>query len=191
MTAMQVAQRMTADEFIAAPVPEHGRPWNLVGGEVVVTDPPPVHAYVQMAILGALLRWVDSSSGSGTLFPSLDVKIDDHNVFIPDTMWYADGREPAPGDEPPSPMPDIAVEIRSRSTWRYDVGAKRAGYERAGLPELWLVDTEAQTILALRRSRRDQHDFDISQQYESGDELTSPQLPDFSIDVDAVFAKVT
>lgn len=36
---MTVAQRMTADEFLQAPVPDHGRPWNLVDGEVVMNHP--------------------------------------------------------------------------------------------------------------------------------------------------------
>ena len=44
-------------------------------------------------------------------------------------------------------MPDIAVEVRSPSTWRYDIGAKKSGYERRGLPELWLVDTRADEVL--------------------------------------------
>jgi hypothetical protein len=38
-------------------------------------------------------------------------------------------------------LPDLAVEVRSPSTWRYDVGKKKATYERGGLPELWPVDT--------------------------------------------------
>ena len=50
-------------------------------------------------------------------------------------------------------MPDLAVEVRSPSTWRYDVGAKKDGYERHGLPELWLVDTEARSVLVYRRAR--------------------------------------
>jgi hypothetical protein len=34
---------------------------------------------------------------------------------------------------PPSPLPQLAAEVRSPSTWRYDIGAMNAGYERDGL----------------------------------------------------------
>ena len=51
--------------------------------------------------------------------------------------------------------PDLAAEIRSASNWRYDLGAKKPGYERLGLPELWLVDTSRRTVLVYRRSGPD------------------------------------
>jgi hypothetical protein len=38
MSAVPVAERMTAAEFLQLPVPERGRPWNLVAGEVVVNE---------------------------------------------------------------------------------------------------------------------------------------------------------
>lgn len=37
--------------------------------------------------------------------------------------------------------PQLAVEVRSESTWRFDVGPKKRVYEEAGLGEQWLVDT--------------------------------------------------
>ena len=49
-------------------------------------------------------------------------------------------------------LPDLAIEIRSPSTWRYDIGAKKSVYEREGLPELWLVDGDANVVLVFRRS---------------------------------------
>lgn len=188
MTAMQVAQHMTADEFIAAPEPGYGRPWNLINGDVVVNDPAPLHAHAQIAIVRALLRWLDGPRGSGTLLPGLDVKLDERNVFVPDTMWYSADRAPSRGAKPPSPMPDLAVEVRSPSTWRYDVGAKRDGYEAHGLPELWLVDTESETILVYRRSKPSSPKFDVALELGAGETLTSPQLPGFELPIEAVFA---
>ena len=43
MTVMPIAQAMTAEEFINLPVSEHGRPWSLVEGEVVVNEPTFLH----------------------------------------------------------------------------------------------------------------------------------------------------
>lgn len=85
-------------------------------------------------------------------------------------------------------MPDLAVEVRSPSTWRFDIGAKKANYERHGLAELWLVDTAADVVLVFRRSVPDATRFDISLELTSADALTSPLLPGFSLLVGEIFA---
>ena len=80
--------------------------------------------------------------------------------------------------------PDLAVEIRSASNWRYDLGAKKAGYERLGLPELWLVDTSRRTVLVYRRSGPDGAVYDPAEELGGSDELTSPQPAGFAVRVD-------
>jgi Uma2 family endonuclease len=44
----------------------------------------------------------------------------------------------------------------------HDVGVKKRVYEDGGLPELWLVDDAAETVLVYRRSRRDAPTFDVA-----------------------------
>ena len=85
-------------------------------------------------------------------------------------------------------MPALAAEIRSPSTWRYDLGAKKAGYERHGLAELWLLDTVAESVLVFRRSLPPAASFDVALELSGGEQLTSPLLPDFAVAVDDVFA---
>ena len=84
-------------------------------------------------------------------------------------------------------MPDIGAEVRSPSTWRFDIGAKKRGYERQGLPELWLVDTEAAEIVVFRRSRAGTAEFDVALELAAGDHLESPQLSGFSLDLEELF----
>jgi len=84
-------------------------------------------------------------------------------------------------------MPDLAVEVRSPSTWRYDIGAKKAGYERLGLRELWLVDTAAEAVLAFRRSWAAAEAFDIALELDRSRELTSPLLPGFALVLGELF----
>jgi Uma2 family endonuclease len=68
------------------------------------------------------------------------------------------------------------------------VGLKRAGYERHGLPELWLVDTVARTVLVYRRSTTGAAAFDVALELTEDEHLTSPLLPGFSLDVGAIFS---
>jgi Uma2 family endonuclease len=39
----------------------------------------------------------------------------------------------------------MVVEVRSPTTWRYDIGRKRELDERHGVRELWLADTAGRT----------------------------------------------
>jgi len=63
----------------------------------------------------------------------------------------------------------------------------QAGYERRGLPELWLVDTGARSVLVFRRSRSATETFDTTLELSSPAELTSPLLLGFALALDEVF----
>jgi len=86
-------------------------------------------------------------------------------------------------------MPDLAVEVRSPSTWRYDIGLKKGAYERHGLPELWLVDTDADAVLVFRRSEPTAPTFDVSLELAREDDLRSPLLSGFVLPVAALFPR--
>jgi Uma2 family endonuclease len=181
MRAMPATQRMTADEYLALPYSEERRWVELVEGELVVDLPLPLHQAVKGELMYELSRWTRMEPGRGRVWLPLDVRIDDRNVFGPDLLWYPDEAGPDLRGGRPSPLPHLAVEIRSPSTWRYDIGAKKAAYERAGLRELWLVDTAASEVLIFRRSGPDTATFDVALELERSDALTSPQLPSFEL----------
>ncbi len=187
MSAVPVAQRMTADEFLEAPVPDRGRPWNLVDGEVVMNEPTIRHARTQTKLLLALDTWTQAQPDPGMAIVPIDVRLDDRNVFVPDVLWYSAEHLFDEADPPPYPMPDLAVEVRSPSTWRYDIGAKKAGYERHGLRELWLVDTAADAVLVFRRSQPGAPAFDIAVELDREQQLTSPLLPGFALALAELF----
>lgn len=108
-------------------------------------------------------------------------------VYAPDIRWYGKVRAPGRHAQPPSPMPDLAVEVRSPSTWRYDIGAKKAGYERRGLRELWLADTAAEEVLVFRRSSPGANNFDVALELDRTQRLESPLLPGFALDLAELF----
>lgn len=186
MGAVTGVQQMTAKEFIAAPEPDHGRPWNLIDGEVVVNHPTWDHGQAQDNLLFALKAWTREGEKRGRAGSPADIGLDDRNVFAPDVCWYAQDRAPPREASAPYPMPDLAVEVRSPSTWRFDVGVKKAEYERHGLPELWLVDTAARSVIVYRRSSAGAA-FDVAVELSEEDRLTSPLLPGFGLGVAEIF----
>ena len=181
---MPVAEPITAEEYLAKPT--KGRRTELVDGVVILHEPRRLHQRVLQRLLRALEDWTLAQPGRGDVSLPLDVRLDDCNVFAPDILWYAEGHVPADAAWP-YPIPDLAVEVRSPSTWRYDIGAKKARYEQFGLPELWLVDTAADVVIAFRRSSPQAPEFDVALDFTRAQSLTSPLLPGFALALDRVF----
>ncbi len=189
MTPMSVAQRMTADEFLLLDEDPSGRTSQLIAGEVVMNEPLAPHQRVVRDLLFALVAWTREKAGRGEALLPLDVRLDERNVYGPDVLWYAEGRTLHGEGVCPSPIPDIAVEVRSPSTWRRDNTVKKPMYEQHGLPELWLVDTVAERVLVFRRSSPEVSTFDVELTIARGETLTSPLLPGFALPLDELFSE--
>jgi Uma2 family endonuclease len=172
-----VAERLTAHEYLAR---EDPRRTELIDGVVVVTEPRVLHQRICGRIYRALAAWSETAQGRGEASLPLNVVLDDANVLAPDVLWFADE---LPLDALNAPrVPDLVVEVRSPSTWRYDVGRKRELYECHGVTELWLADTAARTMLVYRRSPAASV-FDVALELAAGETLESPLLPGLSLRV--------
>jgi Uma2 family endonuclease len=188
MDAVTATAQMTAAEFLARPVDPPTQRWELIDGELVMNEPGRTHNDSQGCIYAALRHWVHEALGRGWAALPLDVLLDHRNVHQPDVAWYREDRAPERGDTAPFPVPDIAVEVRSPSTWRLDIGAKKANYEAHGVAELWLVDTAADVVLVFRRSKAGAPQFDVSLELTADETLTSPLLPGFTLTVGEIFS---
>ncbi|MGH9223465.1 MAG: Uma2 family endonuclease, partial [Acidimicrobiales bacterium] len=164
----------------AAPLPARGEPQH--SGGLSGHLPPP-----------ARLR--DRAPGPSPERPrhSVDLRLGPADVYAPDLWWVREERRPGPGDLRLDGLPDIVAEVRSPSTWRYDIGRKDIGrklarYESGGVHEVWLVDTESRSVLVYRRTSPDQPQFDEAVEVEHGDALTSPLLPAFALPLADLFS---
>jgi Uma2 family endonuclease len=161
---------LTADAYLAR---DDRRRTELIDGAVVVIEPTILHQRVCGLIFEALSAWVRSPSGRGTVTLPINVPLDAHNVLAPDVLWY-DGDLPLTAVHAPR-APDLAVEVRSPSTWRYDLGRKRELYERHGVAELWLADPFSRSVLVFRRPAP----FATPLELQAGESIASPLLPGF------------
>lgn len=176
--------RITADEYLAIEGLE-GRRTELVDGEVVVNEPTPWHQRAVLEIVSALFVWEKGGADRGLTCLPLDIKRDEYNVFAPDALWYAPGREPRLDAPRPYPPPDLTVEVRSPSTWRFDIGPKKTGYEAMAVRELWLVDFTS--LLVFRRSSPQRPDFDVTLELAPEETLASPLLPGFALPLASLY----
>jgi len=182
-----LATRMTAEQYLAVDYGDD-RWRELIDGVVVVNEPLPIHALFQLRLLHAIHCWVEAAPGRGLVLPPADIVMTEHDVYAPDLLWLSERKVPDSLDRRLDAVPDLAVEIRSPSTWRYDVGRKKSVYEERGLGELWLVDGTSRTVLVFRRGAPTSPGFDVALELSKGEVLTSPQLPGFALPVAALFA---
>lgn len=179
---------MTAEEYFAKSV--EGDRTQLIDGRMIVNEPKLEHALIQTRLIAELLSWVEAAPGRGFASVPADVVVTQHDVYAPDVLWLREERVPDPFEGRLEGLPDLAVEIRSPSTWRYVLGTKKARYEAAGLPELWLVDTIARSVLVFRRSAPSAPRFDVELELSGQDQLESPLLPGFAVAVERSFRRV-
>ncbi len=177
--------RLTAEEYFALPPTE--KRTQLIDGEIVVTEPTVRHQRITGEIYLLMATWLKANPGHGEATLPLDVHLDDRNVFAPDVLFVLEGDRPGRDAKRIVGPPALAVEVRSPSTWRYDLGAKKRTYERLGLAELWLVDTESDTVLVFRRSSSTSPEFDVALELGGGESLATPLIPGFQIDLSELF----
>lgn len=181
--ALVARHHLTADEYFAI-ADRLPRFTELIEGEVVVASPSVRHQHIAAEIYHRLRLWMLGAPRPGQCGIPSDVRIDGRNVYAPDVWWCSEANAPGLDVIRLPDVPDLAVEVLSPSTRRYDLGVKRARYDEQGLPELWIVDPFVHGGVAarlLRRTAPGKPTFDI--EFEEGAEgvLASPQLAGLEI----------
>lgn len=183
--AVTAPRRLTADEFVA--LPGDLRNAQLIDGTLVMDSPNTRHQRLADWILHKLMSFAEEHPEAGEAGSGLQARIDDDNVFVPDVWWRDDANRLARDSRGHENPPDLIVEVRSPTTWRYDVHVKKSRYEAAGLPELWLVDTVADSVLVFRRSTPAAPRFDLALEVTAPGHLTTPVIPGFALDLGVLF----
>jgi len=181
--ALVARHDVTAEEFFAMTwLPPTAQ---LIDGEVVVVNSPSLrHQQIAGRLFYRLMQWVEAGSARGMCGIPVDVRINDHNVYAPDLWWFRDGNVPDIDEVRLPWLPDLAVEVLSPSTRRYDLGVKCERYEQTGVPELWIIDPAPRATdpaRILRRSEPKAPTFDLDRRLSLDGVLTSPQLSGFAL----------
>jgi Uma2 family endonuclease len=140
----------TLERWTAARVrelPDDGNRYEVVDGELLVT-PAPTFDHQEAAFeLATTLRayLTDTGIGHAVMSPA-DIELDPHTLVQPDVFVVPliEGRRPKDWTDIRGLV--LAVEILSPSTARADRTVKRRRYQRAGVPEYWIVDLDARLV---------------------------------------------
>jgi len=189
--AMSLAARdhpvtMTAEEFLA--LPEQLPRAQLIDGELIVVNTPAArHNRIIFWLVHSYMSFANRRAGLGELAADASVLLDERNVYVPDLYWVPDDRRLDDTEGLFTAPPPLVVEVRSPSTWRYDVGTKLRHYEAAGVAEAWLIDGEAGVVHLHRRSTPEAPGFDVRRELTAADTLTTPLVPGWEIDLGDLF----
>jgi Uma2 family endonuclease len=125
-------------------LPDDGQRYELVEGQLVVTPAPRGVHQVAVFRLGVLLDQYLSTTGAAHVLSSpADVNLGEDEILQPDVFVYrtATGRELREWGEITELL--LVIEVLSPSTARFDRQLKRRRYQRARVPEYWVVDLDA------------------------------------------------
>jgi Uma2 family endonuclease len=135
--------------------------------------------------LVTLLKDYEHRAGGGVVVAPFDIVLSDYDALQPDVVFFGDakraGIDPLQGAYV---VPDLAIEVLSRSTEARDRGRKMALLAHYGLPEYWLVDPSVNVLEVHARSAGG---FVLIRAFESSELVTSATLPGLSFDLDRLF----
>ena len=182
---MNTAVKFTYEEYRT--LPENGRQYQVIDGDLIMSPAPKTwHQKVLLRILFALMDFLRSRRCGEVFCAPLDLILSEENVVQPDIVYISNERRGIIFRDGLRGTPDLCVEILSPSNRDLDLNAKRLLYAKYGLPELWIVDPDANTLMLYRLQEDCQAPLKV---LGANDTLTSPSLPGFSLALSAVFAR--
>jgi len=144
IAALPTHRPLTEDDL--AQLPEDGRRYELIDGELLVSPSPGgPHQRVSTNLLLLLARV--APPGYEAFAAPYDWRVNRFNVFVPDLMIVPHEAGESKRLEAP---PLLAVEILSPSSRQRDVGLKMRAYEAAGLGWYWIIDPEAPGLTVMQ-----------------------------------------
>jgi Uma2 family endonuclease len=138
-----IANGWTAEMVLA--LPPDGKRYEVIDGELLVTPAPtPLHQIVLGRLYSRLTEYLSETKAAHVFFSPADVVLDPRTLVQPD-LFIIPPRERL---ETWSDVRELwlVIEILSPSTARFDRQVKRRRYQRARIPEYWIVDTDARLI---------------------------------------------
>jgi Uma2 family endonuclease len=128
-------------------LPDDGNRYEVVDGELFVTPAPTWNHQDAVGELFVALRSYCKSLGLGHAAVSpADIELDPRTLVQPDVFVVAlnEGRRPKNWAAIRELL--LVVEILSPGTARADRSIKRRRFQRAGVPEYWIMDVDARLI---------------------------------------------
>ncbi|MFY9346062.1 MAG: Uma2 family endonuclease [Planctomycetota bacterium] len=128
-------------------IPPDRKRHEIIDGRHYVSPAPDLGHQDASANLHFELMAKVKQAGHGKVYAApIDVHLGRGSLVQPDLVVVLRKNAAVLGDKKITGAPDLVVEILSPSTTGRDRRLKKARYERAGVREFWIVDTDEQTV---------------------------------------------
>lgn len=168
---------------------DDGTRYEIIDGELFVSKQPHWHHQHACNKIATRLTVWSEERGSGQVVQAPGVVFDDENGVAPDVVWVSDERlEVILGEDGHlHGAPELVVEVLSPGTEneRRDRELKLRLYSVRGVQEYWIANWQLRTVEVYRR--QDARRVPAGT-WQAEDELTSPLLPGFRVQVADLFA---
>lgn len=199
VTASPVERRWTLRDL--ATLPDDGRTYDILRGELVVRNVPNMNDAVVLTELMIFLGRAQEA-GYGEVYTTSTAAALDYgergdeaqDVPHPDLLFVRQDRVALRGWQALEGVPDLIIEILSPSTQEQHAPGGRwwEAYARNGVPFYWLVDPDQRSVLQYALIDPPYHRGQYGEPtiLQLGDTLTSSLFPELTLSLSALFRRV-
>jgi len=165
--------------------PDDGNRYEIIDGEVSVSPPPITpHQWASGELTWFLGSYVRARGLGHIFYAPFAVRLGPHDVLEPDVLFISEAKMALVDCRGMNGLPDLCIEIASPSTRSRDRTVKYERYAYFGVPEYWIVNTDAQTVEVFAIENHTYALLGIA----CGDEvIASRVLPDLELRASALF----
>ncbi len=145
MTTPSVRTKLTYAHYVL--FPDDGRRHEIIDGDHVVNPAPtPRHQAITGKLYRLLCEQIEDPELGRVFVSPIDVELSPHDIVQPDLVVVLQEHREIILPTRIQGTPDLVVEVLSDSTEQLDRVLKKAIYQRAGVPEYWIVDLQKQQV---------------------------------------------
>ncbi len=144
--AQPAQKQWTYEDYLA--LPDDGRRYEIIEGVLYVTNAPGFdHQFTVIQLIKKLGVFVEENELGLILTAPFEVHLSKTTRPVqPDVFFIRVDNQPEPGAKFFEGAPDLIVEVASPSSVRTDQYVKFRAYERAGVPEYWIVNPKSRFV---------------------------------------------
>ncbi|MEM6843087.1 MAG: Uma2 family endonuclease [Bacteroidota bacterium] len=148
MASTKTVGRVTYQEFLDMEIPDDDNyTYELLNGEIVKYSAPESKHQIASANLHLIMGgYVKQKKLGRVLYAPISVFLDEYSAPQPDLLFVSTKNQEIIQQKGVMGVPDLMVEIVSPGSVVRDRVHKKEVYEKAGVPEYWIVDSKYFTV---------------------------------------------
>ncbi|HEV2121902.1 MAG TPA: Uma2 family endonuclease [Chloroflexota bacterium] len=163
-------------------VPDDGKRYEVIEGELVITTAPDLdHQRPVGGLHGYIWTYVRRQRTGEVFVSPVGLILDEENGIQPDLVYVSNERRGILTRRGIRGVPDLVVEVLSPSTEARDRGVKLRRYAAAGVQHYWIVDPATRTLDAHRLTDTG---YELTGTYGPGSVFLPEIFPGLEISVD-------